>query len=87
MSFLATLNSFFLANEVAVVAVVAASLILFQLVLLASTILSETAVSTDSVQAVPVADSHFDGDEDMETAISENVFEAWAKYPYMPYMF
>ncbi|MEM7110806.1 MAG: hypothetical protein AAF614_00125 [Chloroflexota bacterium] len=87
MGFLANLNSFFLANEVAIVTVVAASLVLFQLVLLASTILSETAVSTDSVQAVPVADGNVDENEDMETAVSENVFEAWAKYPYMPYMF
>ena len=37
MSFLANLNSFFLANEVAVVTVVAAGLVLFQLALLALT--------------------------------------------------
>ena len=41
-----TLNSFFLANEVAVVTVVAVALVLFQLALLASAFLSETAAST-----------------------------------------
>ena len=46
MSFLATLNSFFLANEVAVVAVVATVLVLFQLALLAGAFMGETAVST-----------------------------------------
>ena len=42
-----TLNSFFLANEVAVVTVVAVALVLFQLALLASAFLAETAVAHD----------------------------------------
>ena len=46
MSFLANLNSFYVANEVAVVTVVAAALVLFQLALLAGAFMGETAVST-----------------------------------------
>ena len=51
MSFLAALNSFFLANEVAVVTIVAVALVLFQLALLASAFLAETAVSDDKAEA------------------------------------
>ena len=79
MSFLATLNSFFLANEVAVVTVVAASLVLFQLVLLASAFLSETAV--------PATDGLVDDDENVETAVVSNNDDLWAAHAYMPYMF
>ncbi|MEM7114195.1 MAG: hypothetical protein AAF614_17305 [Chloroflexota bacterium] len=50
MSFLAALNSFFLANEVAVVTVVAVALVLFQLALLSSAFLAETAVSDDEAE-------------------------------------
>lgn len=79
MSFLANVNSFFLANEVTVVTVVAVVLVLFQLVLLASAFLSETVVEP--------ADGAVDEIDEAETAVSPNVFEAWASYPYMPYMF
>ena len=84
MSFLATLNSFFLANEVAVVTVVAAALVLFQLALLASAFLSETATSTGSVQAVVPTDGEVDGGE---TAVAQDEFDIWATYAYAPWGF
>ncbi|MEM7110794.1 MAG: hypothetical protein AAF614_00065 [Chloroflexota bacterium] len=79
MSFLANLNSFFLANEVAVVTVVAVSLVLFQLALLASAFLSETAVAS--------ANDNVDGDGDEETAVVPDNYDLWAAHAYMPYMF
>lgn len=79
MSFLATLNSFFLANEVAVVATVAAALVLFQLALLASAFLSETA-------DVP-ADSNNNVDGEEETAVDAHQYDHWAAYAYAPWGF
>ncbi|MEM7110792.1 MAG: hypothetical protein AAF614_00055 [Chloroflexota bacterium] len=79
MSFLANLNSFFLANEVAVVTVVAASLVLFQLVLLASAFLSEAVVEP--------SDGNVDSDENVETAVNPHNYDLWAAHAYMPYMF
>lgn len=85
MSFLATLNSFFLANEVAVVTVVAVALVLFQLALLASAFLAETATSTGSVQAVVPATGDVDGVNRVETAVAQDEFDVWAAYAYAPW--
>lgn len=79
MSFLANLNSFFLANEVAIVTVVAVALVLFQLALLASAFLAETAVvsAAGSVDEVDGA----------ETAVAQDEFDAWTTYAYAPWGF
>lgn len=87
MSFLANLNSFFLANEVAVVTVVAVALVLFQLALLASAFMVETATSAGSVQAAVPADGDFDGGDGEETAVNPHEHDLWAAYAYAPWGF
>ena len=79
MSFLATLNSFFLANEVTIVTVVAVALVLFQLALLASAFLAETAV-------VP-ANGVVDGVDGEETAVAQDEVDVWTAYAYAPWGF
>lgn len=78
MNFLANLNSFFVANEVAVVAALAAALVLFQLALLASAFMTETAV-------VPTA-NNADVDDEAETAVVPHEYEYWATYAYRPWV-
>lgn len=85
MSFLATLHNLFTGNEIIVVTVVAITLILFQMALVANVFFSKATVA-------PVDSNNVAMDDDEKTAVyptpfASNGYDLWQAYAYRPWGF